>query len=374
MATQFTQAFTEKTGEDAARELSMRIKTICGSNVKYLLVFFTAHNHPITLMQSLKRTINPKSLWGVEAPLLIYEDKVAAKGVLAIAINSDEVVLKPIFNKSDAWDSVESVFRKELKDFAGEKSFLFSSLPVGANFANYRRGVGMAIGKNTNAIGAGYMKRFAQKQYVIMDDKVDEGTFSLVGKNMQLETVRMGGFVPLGKPFTITKSLPDHSMLIEINNRPATEMYKFYFEDKFETFKKHRYFPFYPIGIHEGGKIRLVSVVDALKDGSLVCLGSIKEGSRGNFTILHQPSLFQSLKARLEPIRKRGEGFVFMINSLMRKKILMDSYSEEIHAIKTHLGDKFKISGIYADYTIYPDKQLMEIGMETGNLLVSLWG
>jgi len=374
MATQFAQAFTEKTGEDAARELSMRIKTLCGAGVKYLLVFFTAHNHPITLMQSLKRTINPKFLWGLEAPILIFEDKAAVKGVLAIAINGDDVVLRPVFTKSDAWESVESVFRKELKDFSGEKSFLFSSLPVGANFANYRRGINMALGKNTNAIGAGYMKRFAQKQYVIMDDKIDEGSFSLVGKNIPLETVRMGGFVPLGKPFVVTKSLPDHSLIIEINNKPAAEMYKFYFEDKFESFKKYRYFSFYPIGIREGPKLRLVSVIDILNDGSLVCLGSIKEGSRANFTILHQPSLFQSIKARLEPIRKHGEGFVFMINSLMRKKILMDSYSEEIRAIKTHLGDKFKVSGIYADYTIYPDKQLMEIGMETGNLLISLWG
>jgi FIST C domain/FIST N domain len=374
MAVQFAQAFTEKTGEEAARELSMRIKTLCGASVKYLLVFFTAHNHPITLMQSLKRTINPKFLWGLEAPILIFEDKAAIKGVLAIAINGDEVALRPVFTKSDAWESVESVFRKELKDFSGEKSFLFSSLPVGANFANYRRGISMVLGKNTNIIGAGYMKRFAQKQYVIMDDKVDEGSFSLVGKNISLETIRMGGFVPLGKPFTVTKALPDHSMVIEINNKPAAEMYKFYFEDKFESFKKHRYFSFYPIGIREGPKLRLVSVVDILNDGSLVCLGSIKEGSRANFTILHQPSLFQSIRARLEPIRKHGEGFVFMINSLMRKKILMDSYSEEIRAIKTHLGDKFKISGIYADYTIYPDKQLMEIGMETGNLLISLWG
>jgi len=373
MAAIFFHAFTEKTSEDAARELSLRIKTLCGGGIKHLLVFFTAHNHPITLMQSLRRTINPKFLWGLEAPILIYEDKAAVKGVLAIAINGEEVSLRPVFTKSDAWESVESVFRKELKDMPGEKSFLFSSLPVGANFANYRRGIAMALGKNTNVIGAGYMKRFAQKQYVIIDDKVDEGSFSLVGKNLQLETARMGGFVPLGKPFVITKSLPDHSLVIEINNRPAAQMYKFYFEDKFETFKKHRYFSFYPIGIREGSKLRLISVVDTLNDGSLVCLGSIKEGSRANFTILHQPSLFQSLKTRLEPIRNHGEGFVFMINSLMRKKILMESYTEEIRAIKANLGDKFKVSGIYADYTIYPDKELMEIGMETGNLLVSLW-
>ena len=366
-------AFSDRPTEDAVRDLSLRIKTACGAGIKYLFVFFTAHNHPITLMQSLKRTINPKALWGMEVPALVYEDKVSPKGVLAIAVNGDDVTLRPIFTKNDAWENVESLFRKELKDFTGEKSFVFSTLPVGANFANYRRGIGMSLGKNTNVIGAGYLKRFAQKQYLIIDDKIEEGCISFVGKGLGLECLRMGGFVPLGKPFTVTKTLPDHSLVIEINNRPAIEMYKFYFEDKFENFKKRRYFSFYPIGVIEGGKMRLVSVIDALKDGSLVCLGSIKEGSSGNFTILHQPSLFQTLKSKLEPIRKNGEGFVFMINSLMRKKILMDSYTEEIRAVKTHLGDKFKIAGIYADYTIYPDKQLMDIGMETGNLLISLW-
>jgi len=366
-------AFSEKPPEDAIREISLKLKSTCGANIQHLLLFFTSQYPPLTLIKSVNFTLKPHRLFGLQVPALIYGGIHRAKGVLAIAVNNAHAAMKEVLLKSDDWENTESTFRRELRDLPGEKSFMFSALPPGASFANFRRGVNMAIGKNIPAIGAGYMKKFAYKHYVILNNRVEEGIVNLVGRGLHMDTLQMGGFVPLGKPFVITKSLPDHGLLIEINNRPAIEIYRHYFQDKFENFKKRRFFPFYPIGVHDGEGIRMISVADSLKDGSLLCLGSIKEGSRANFTILHQPTLFRTIKERLETIRKHGEGFVFMINSISRKKILMDAADEELLAIKTALGDKFKTAGICADYIIYPDKSLMEIGMETGNLLLSLW-
>jgi len=374
MEVKFSTALSEKaTAEDAVRDISIKIKTQSGANIKYLLVFFTAHYNPVTLQDSLNRTIRPKNLWGFQAPLLVHDEKIANRGILAIAINGDEVQLKEVFTKNDAWESVEGAFRKELKDISGEKTFLFGLLPMGSNFKNYLRGINMSLGKSLPAVYAGYMKKFSFKNYVLLNNRIDEGLLSIAGKGISTEHLRMGGYVPLGKPFTITRTLPDHGLIMEINNKPAVEIYKHYFEEKFEQFKKSKFFPFYPLAIKENNTTRTISVLDILEDGSLACLGTVKEGLKANFSILHQPSLFGSIKRRVEPLTKSGEGIVFMVNSLLRKKILMDSYPEEIKAVKSALGDKHRLIGIYADYTIFPDKQRAELGMETGNLLLSLW-
>jgi hypothetical protein len=374
MTSKFYAALSEKSiTEEAVKDLSIKIKTQSGSSIKYLLIFFTSHHNPVTLKDNIYRTINPKTLWGMQAPMLILDEKTTNKGILAIAINGENVNLKEISPKNDTWEAVEGAFRRELRDIPGEKAFIFGSLPAGINFHNYIRGINMSVGKNAPAIYAGFMKKYAFKNYIILNNHIEEGSLTIAGKGIHTDCLRLGGYVPLGKPFTITRSMPDHGLIMEINNKPAVEMYKHYFEDKFETLKKRRFFPFYPLTIRDNNKKRMLSVLDVLEDGSMACLGSVKEGLQANFSILHQPSLLASIKRSVEPITKNGEGFIFMINSLLRKRILMDSYTEEIKAVKNAVGEKFKVAGIYSDYAIFPEKQQAELGMETGNLLLTLW-
>ncbi|MCK9572769.1 MAG: hypothetical protein M0R20_00005, partial [Candidatus Omnitrophica bacterium] len=83
--------------------------------------------------------------------------------------------------------------------------------------------------------------------------------------------------------------------------------------------------------------------------------------------------LLDELKKKLEIIKSHGEGLVFMVNSMLRKKILREYAYEESRIIKQLLGDKFKIVGIYADYSFFSEPERREINLEAGNILMTLW-
>jgi hypothetical protein len=162
-------------------------------------------------------------------------------------------------------------------------------------------------------------------------------------------------------------------IIMEIDNKPAINIYQKYLEEKFDVFIKNRLFYFYPLGIVGEGETRLINIIDYLEDGSLICMGSPKQNSSAHIMFLHPPLLFETLQDKLRKIKGNGEGLVFIIDSLIRRRILKEQAEGEIRVIKKHLGDKFKIAGIFTDYSIFPYKEKREIGMEMANLLLTLW-
>jgi hypothetical protein len=58
---------------------------------------------------------------------------------------------------------------------------------------------------------------------------------------------------------------------------------------------------------------------------------------------------------------------------MLRKKVLREYAYEESRAIKQILGDKFKIVGVYADYSFFSEAERREISLEAGNILMALW-
>jgi hypothetical protein len=160
---------------------------------------------------------------------------------------------------------------------------------------------------------------------------------------------------------------------MEINGKPAINIYKNYLEDKFDTFIKNYLFSLYPLGIYYNNTIHLVNVIECLKDGSLACIGNLKENVQGHIMFFHSQALFDELKKKLEIIKSHGEGLVFMVNSMLRKKVLREYAYEESRIIKQLLGDKFKIVGIYADYSFFSEPERREINLEAGNILMTLW-
>jgi hypothetical protein len=373
METQFATALSEKKGEDAVKEVSLKIKSVFPKEINFVFIFFTRHYQPLSVLRTLNFTLRPKSIAGAQVPLLIYEDRIVEKGILGCCINKEDAQFKNFLVKETSSQDIESAMRLAMRDFGGEKQFVFSVIPAQFNCSDYLRAMELALGKVFNLIGAGYIKKYAYKHFQIANDSVGEGLLNTAGRGVEINSVKMGGFLPLGKPFQITKVLSKKGVIMEIDNQPAIDIYKKYLGDKFTAFRKNRFFSFYPIGIKENGERKLISVIDYLEDGSLLCIGDPKENSQANIMILHAPLLFENLKNKLEPIIKSGEGLVFMINSLMRKKILIDAAEEEIKQIKQVLGNNFKVVGIYSDYCLFPDAEARGIGMEAGNLLLTLW-
>jgi hypothetical protein len=369
----FVTAASEKNGEEAVKEVSLKIKAVFPRAAKHILVFYTPHYQPLTILKTIQYTLKPDFLTGVEAPALIFEDNIIEKGIVACCINNEKAFLKNTLIKNTSSADIELAMRKALHDFAGEKHFVFSFIPPHFNYSQAISGLKIALGKNFNMSGAGYVKKYAPRTFNIIDKTVDEGMLNILGRGLDVESYKISGFMPLGKPFTITKVLARSNVITEINNQPAINIYKKYLEEKFDAFKKNRLFPIYPLRVMEEGKARLVSVLDSLEDGSLVCMEEVKENCRANLTILHPPSLFEKLEYELEPLKNSTGGLLFITNSFIRKKILKDNAQEELRLINKHLGQSFKIIGIYSDYCFCPSYETGEVGIENGPLLLSAW-
>lgn len=370
----FTIAISEKNKNEAIREISLKIKSSFPKSVKYILVFFTPHYKPADIYETLKFTLTPQLILGIQSPLLIFEDRIIEKGIAACCINKEGVLLKEFFTKTDDPQNMESALRAELRKFPKEKEFFLSFLTQQASFSNYLRAVTACMGKASNVVGAGFIKKYSAKNYQIIDSNNDEGILNIIAAGIKLESLKISGFKPLGKPFRITKTVKDRSLIMEINNEPAINIYKYYLEDKFNLFRKNHLFHLYPLAIiQEDNPPYLINIRQCMEDGSLLCIGEIKENCLAHIMLLNFPSLSASLKTDLAPIKKYGGGLIFMINSLSRKKILKDCAQEEIKLIKSYLGDEFKIIGIYADYLFCPDKEIRKLIMETGKLVLTLW-
>lgn len=365
----FVIALSEKE-EDAAKEVSLKIKSVFPKFVKYLLVFFTPQYQPLNILNTINFTLNPQIVVGMQSPFVIFEDRLIEKGVVACCINKSACELKELFIKNDEPQNVESSLRLSFKNYPKEKHFISCLLSHQFNMLDYLRGLDLALGKTVNIFGGGYLKKYFPKNYQIIGNAVEDGSANIIAKGLDFNFSKIGGFIPLGKPFTITKVMSKKGIIMEINGEPAINIYKHYLGEKFDTFMKNYLFALYPIGIQKGNDMRMVSVIEYLQDGSLACIGEVQENSRAHIMLLNPAALMDSLKKTLEPIKNNNDDLVFIINSLSRKKMLKDRAEEEIAVIKETLGEKTKIFGTYCDYSFASDRETREIGLEAGNLLM----
>lgn len=373
MDEKFAVALSEKDQKDAIKEISLRIKSIFPKTIKYILLFFTPHYKSAGFFETIDLTLKPQMILGIQAPLLIFDDRVIEKGVIGCCLNKPETILKEIFINNDEPQNIEQSLRIALQKFRHDKQFIFSFLSSQINPAAHLKGLTRTFGNAFNIYGAGFTKKYAEKNYQIFNKTVTEGSLNVVGKGLEITSIKIDGFLPLGKPFMITRVIKDQNVIMEINKKPAIDFYKNYFEEKFDILKNNNLFGLYPLGIKQGKETHLINVIKCLEDGSLLCVGEVKENVYAHLMLLHPQSLFQSLENKLTNLKNDGEGLIFMVNSLPRKKILQEYAQQEIYAINQILKDKFKIIGIYSDYSFFSDKEIRKINIETGHLLITVW-
>ncbi|UCC95171.1 MAG: FIST C-terminal domain-containing protein [Candidatus Omnitrophota bacterium] len=373
MEEKFATALSERDGEEAIKEISLKIKSVFPTAIQYILVFFTHHYNPLNVLKTINFTLRPSMIIGIQTPFLVFDERIIEKGIGACCLNKKGMEIKEIILKSDEPQRIETSLHASFKNVAGEKKFLFSFLTHHFNPSNYIRGVELALGKTFPLFGGGYTRQLSSRNCQVISTTAKEGIINIVGAGAEVTTLKIEGFVPLGEPLVINRVISESNIIMEINNKPAIDIYKYFLEEKFEMFKKHFLFPLYPLGIKENGTIRLLNVTGYLEDGSLVCLGEVKQDCQAHIMFLHPPHLFATLDKQIKEIKKKGGGIVLMINSLIRKKMLKDRAQEELQSIKNALGEEFKIIGFYSDYSIFPNAETKKIHWEAGNILMTVW-
>ncbi|MCQ9205163.1 MAG: FIST C-terminal domain-containing protein [Omnitrophica bacterium] len=370
---EFAIALSEKKQEEAIKDVSLKIKSMFPKNIGNLIVLFTPHYNPSAILKTINLTLKPQKILGVGAPFLIFEEKVISKGIIACCINKASVELKETFLKTGESQEIETLLRSSLKELKRSEFCLLSFMSPGINPYPYLKGVKFSLGKSFNLIGAGYVKKYSRHNSQIINNAGDEGLINVIIKGLEIQSLKLENFVPLGKSFTISKASADRGLITEIDGQPAVNIYRHYLEEKFDSFLKNNLFSFYPLGIKYNGQMHIINVLECLQDGSLRCLGEIRENTPGYIMFMDSSLLLNELENKLAPIKKNNQGLVFIVNSLTRKKILKKSFTEEISAIKRSLGDKFKIIGLYSDYAFYSSQEYKNISLETVNTIITLW-
>lgn len=370
----FAIAFSEKNQAEAIKEISLKIKLIFPKEINYLIVLSTPDYHPSNILKTINLTLKPQQLLGVQSPFLIFEEKVISKGVVACCINKEGMEFKSTFSKKTDPQEIESFLISSFKKLKRKDFSFFSFISSKIDPSIYLRGVRASLGKFVELLGVGFLKKYSTYTSQIINNTSEEGLINIAVKGLQINSQKLGGYTPLGKPFTITKATTDKNIIIEINNQPAIDIYKHYLEEKFKIFIKTRLFSFYPLGVHSNGSFKLLNIIDILEDGSLVCMGEVKKGDHGHIMFLDAALSLTNLEARLTPLRNNRQGLTFIINSLTRKKILGENSSEEIALVKKSLGSNSKVIGLYTDYSLFlNNKNQEDNGVETGNLLITMW-
>jgi len=370
---EFSIAISERDHEEAIREVSLKIKLIFPKHINYLIILFTPHYNPSSILKAVNLTLKPKKILGLQSPFLSFEGRIISKGIIACCINKAGIKIQETFLGHGESQEIETLLRSSFKKLKRKNSCLLSFLAPSINPSTYLSAMKLSLGNIFNLLAAGYKNKYSPSSYQIVNNIINEGMVSVAVEGLQISSLKLEGYLPLGKPFIVTKAIPNRNIIMEINGQPAVNIYKHYLERKFEAFIKNRLFTFYPLGIKSNNSTRLINIIDCLEDGSLVCIGEARENSKGNIMFFDPAFLYKDLNAKLEPIIEKKQGLVFLINSLTRKKILKDTAQEELRTTKHILGDRFKMFGIYSDYIFFPDKEQGCINIETGNLLVTLW-
>lgn len=374
MIEKYALALSEKDEDEAPKELSYKLKSFSPRNTKTIILFFTPQYPALTILKTLAFTLKPQHIIGIQAPCVICEDHSTEKGIVACCINDTSFSCDTITAAHANPHEIETTFQPHLKHIIAEKPSLYTFIPSSLDVFNYMRGLELALGKMYHITGVGHTARYAYKQYHLINNTVLEGALNLFIKETDITHTRINGFVPLGKPFTVTKVIPKKGIIMEINGKPAAYIYRHYLEEKYDTFKRTRVFPFYPLGFKDAlGQWHLMPVLDILEDDSLYCIGTVKERMTGHVMLLHPHLLHESLSAALAPIRRKKNGLVCMINSNIRRRILRDEAPQEIRLIKSKLGDTFNVFGCYSDYYFIPNKTEMEMELSSGDILLSVW-
>ena len=115
----------------------------------------------------------------------------------------------------------------------------------------------------------------------------------------------------------------------------------------------------------------VTTFIECLEDGSLVYLGEIKKETYGYIMFFDPTLLLSNIKTKLAAVDSEMGGIALVINSLARKKMLKDTSEKEIKTIKSSLGDNFKVIGLYAGYSLFSNKKIGDIDIETNNLLIA---
>lgn len=368
----FSVVFSDKSTEETAiKEIARRTKDFLPRAIDLALIFFTSHYRSNLIQHMVNITLRPTIILGVEAPLLIHENKITDRGIVITCMELNNAMEIGVID-DERLENVEIALRKITKKLK-RYSFMIKFMSGSINPYTYLKGARLSLGKQAKILSSGYESP-RETSFIINRKLGHDIAYLALGEKVRILHRKVNGFLPLGKTFTFTKVDENKKIILEIDNKPAVAIYKKYLDETFSIFKRKRLFYLYPLGVKNNSSYNLLMLSNLLGDDSIVYTGRVETGQKGKLMLLNEDLLMEETKKTVLAAKESfSPQLVLIFDSIIRRKILKNKDREEKELIRKNLGSEVKIAGIYADYHMALDENLKEVIIEKGNSHLTFW-
>lgn len=326
-----------------------------------ILVVSSAYDQA-EMLKGVREALGDTPVVGCTNAGAITTDGVVEQAVSVLVMKSDEGAFIPV-KVTDIGHDMRGAGRRFAEQLSegvkGEKpsiAFLFSDALAG-NGTDMVRGIFDVLGSDFRIAGgaAGDDMNFKKTYQYFNDELLTNAVvgFGITG-DIKVAVGASHGWQPIGASRVVTKA--EGTNLIELDGKPAFEIYKDYFAERAGDFKKALSLAAvtYPLGMKAEGVDELMIRVPlaVADDGSIVCGAEVVEGSEVSLMIGTLASAMQAAKdtvqTLVELVPDANPRVVFVSDCIARKILFADRGHEEIALLKTIGGPQSVIFGFYS--------------------------
>jgi len=333
--------------------------------------------HPI-VPRTIAGLLGQIPIIGCSSLAVISGQGLAKHGLLVILLSLPQdvhchtAVVREISAKSSL-NAGEELGEKLLSGFKGVRrdlSIVFSDGLIQAG-SGLVFGLQEKLGRSFPLAGASASDNLVfQKTYVYSNEEIlsDAACAVLLGGKLTFGLGVKHGWKPLGKPRRVTKS--KGNIVNEIDHSPAVKLYEEYFAKDISELKKDlkRISIFYPLGIYLAGEQEylLRNILSIEEDGAVVFQGDVPQDSLTRLMIGTQESCLAATQQAAEEVNAGLAGhkcnFALVFDSISRYMLLGRQANKELEIIKSVLGEKTALVGLYTYGEQAPLKAIKYLG------------
>lgn len=343
---------------EAGQEASEKAIARAGGKADLLVVFSTVNYNQEQMLGGVKAVAKNSLVVGCSGLRGIFGSQGVEKGVVAMAVASDQIRFKVglgLSAKEDSFLAGKTIAHKIVD--SETKALIIFLESIGVNGSAVVRGIQEGARKNLPIIGG--MASDAStltKTYQYCIDKVYSN--AVVGLGLSGDfSFGMGvqhGWQSVGLPVAVTKS--KGSVIEEIGNKPAMKFFEDYFgqEEAKQLYKPlSRICYAYPLGINVEGSDELLirNAFVANEKGEIICAGEVPQGSQIRLMLGDTEKAIKAARDAANNAKEQLAGktakAVFVFNCAARFMLLGKRVDEEIKAIQEVFGENVPMIGFY---------------------------
>lgn len=314
------------------------------------------------MLKGVREAVGGAPVVGCTNAGAITSEGVEEQAVCVLIMHSDDGAFVPV-KATDIGKDMRGAgrhFAEQIKEGAkGEKpsiAFLFSDALAG-NGTELVRGIFDVFGSDFRIAGgaAGDDMNFKKTYQYFNDELLTNAVvgFGITG-NIKVAVGAQHGWQPIGDWRKVTKA--EGTKLIELDGKPAFEIYKDYFGERSGDFKEALSLAAvtYPLGMksESSDEIMIRVPLGVADDGSITCGAEVLEGSEMCLMIGTLTSAMQAAKdtvqGLVDMVPDANPRVVFVSDCVARKILFGERGQEEIALLKSVGGPQSVIFGFYS--------------------------